>query len=96
MMITTVMSNIVQLRWRSTSKLVLRVVLYAENGPYVLTKNGTVEEREHAWDVTSNIIFVDRCSSEPERFAFRQLLLDDVSSRFPRRYVSQTLLLAKC
>jgi len=30
-----------------------------ENGPYVLTKNGSVEEREHAWDVTSNIIFVD-------------------------------------
>jgi len=25
----------------------------------VLTKNGSVEEREHAWDVTSNIIFVD-------------------------------------
>ena len=25
----------------------------------MLTKNGSVEEREHAWDVTSNIIFVD-------------------------------------
>ena len=25
----------------------------------MLTKNFTVEEREHAWDVTSNIIFVD-------------------------------------
>ena len=31
----------------------------AENGPYQLCEDGDVEEREHAWDVTSNVIFVD-------------------------------------
>lgn len=36
-----------------------RTIANAENGPYVLTKNGSVEERKYAWDVTSNIIFVD-------------------------------------
>ena len=36
-----------------------RYVFYAENGPFQLTEDGGVEEREHAWDVTSNVIFVD-------------------------------------
>ena len=31
----------------------------SENGPYQLNDDGEVEEREHAWDVTSNVIFVD-------------------------------------
>ena len=30
----------------------------AENGPYYV-EDGELKEREHAWDVTSNIIFVD-------------------------------------
>jgi carboxypeptidase C (cathepsin A) len=34
-------------------------VFLAENGPFQLNKDGGVEEREHAWDVTSNVIFVD-------------------------------------
>ncbi len=32
---------------------------HAENGPYQLTADGEVEEREIAWDVNSNIVFVD-------------------------------------
>ena len=31
----------------------------AENGPYYVDEDGELAEREYAWDVTSNIIFVD-------------------------------------
>ena len=31
----------------------------SENGPYFINDDGEVEERKYAWDVTSNIIFVD-------------------------------------
>ena len=35
------------------------VLQHTENGPYQLNEDGEVEERGIAWDVNSNIVFVD-------------------------------------
>ena len=57
----------------------------------MLTKNGSVEEREHAWDVTSNIIFVDSpvnvgysYSDDPRDRVFDEQTVGGGPAGFPR------------